>query len=103
MFTVIATLDAKSGKEEELQQTLLSLVPLTRQEEGCIDYHLHRCLGQAGRFVFYENWASKAEWEKHLEMPYIQDLLATAGDLLANELQLEDLQFAMLSDWARRD
>lgn len=103
MFTVIAMLDAKSGKEDELEKSLLSLVPQTRKEEGCIDYHLHKCLGQKNRFVFYENWASKAEWEKHLEMPYIQDLFAKADDLLANQLQLEDLQFEMLSEWARRE
>jgi len=103
MFTVIATLHAKPGKEEELEQALVNLVPLTRKEEGCIDYHLHRCLGQKGRFIFYENWASKEEWEKHLEMPYIQDLLGKADTLLANELKLEDLQFTMLSEWTRRE
>ena len=40
--SLVAYLQAKPGKEQELVDTLLSLVGPTRQEAGCIDYHLHR-------------------------------------------------------------
>ena len=103
MFTVIATLDAQSGKEEVVRQALLSLVPLTREEEGCIEYHLHECLGQKGTFVFYENWRSKADWELHLQMPYMQEVLGRATELFANQIELDKVQFDMLSEPARRE
>lgn len=98
MFTVIATIDAKPGKEDIVRQALLSLVPLTREEAGCLEYHVHECLGQTGRFVFYENWKTKEDWDKHLQMPYMQEALANAPELFANQLDLEKVQFDMLSD-----
>lgn len=102
MFTVIATIDAQPGKEDVVRQALLSLVPLTRKEEGCIEYHLHECLGQTGRFVFYENWRTKEDWEEHLEMPYMQEALGKATELFANQIELDKVQFDMLSEPARR-
>jgi quinol monooxygenase YgiN len=102
MFTVIATIDAQPGKEDAVRQGLLSLVPLTREEEGCIEYHLHECLGQPGRFVFYENWKTKEDWQKHLQMPYMEEALGKAAELFANQIQLDKVQFNMLSEPARR-
>jgi quinol monooxygenase YgiN len=101
MFAVIATLIAQPGKEDVVRQALLGLVPLTRQEAGCIEYHLHECLGQTGRFVFYELWKTKEDWEKHLQMPYMQQALGAAAELFANEIELDKVQFEMLSEPTR--
>ena len=98
MFTVIANLEAQTGKEEIVRQALLNLVPLTRKEDGCVDYHLHECLGQKGLFVFYENWKTKEDWEKHLQMPYMQEILGRAADLFANQIELDKVQFDMISE-----
>lgn len=103
MYTVIVTLDAKPGMEDAARQSLLDLVPPTRQEAGCIDYHLHECNGQPGRFVLYENWASEAAWEEHMQMPYLQDALAKVPELFSDAADLDKIHFTMLSDWSRRD
>ena len=103
MFTVIATLDAQPGKEDVVREALLSLVPLTRQEAGCVEYHLHECLGQTGRFVFYENWKTKQDWELHLQMPDMQEALGNAAELFSNQIELDKVQFEMLSDHARQE
>ncbi len=39
-ISVIAYLHAKPGKEQQLIDTLMSLVGPTRLEAGCIDHHL---------------------------------------------------------------
>ena len=103
MFSVVAILDGKPGKEKELEEALRSLVPLTRKEDGCIDYHLHQSLGTPTRFLFYENWKSKEVWLQHLEMPYIKEFFAKAEDLLAVPVDIEQVQYEMLSDWSRRE
>ena len=103
MFTVICTLDAQPGKEKVVRQALLSLVPLTREEEGCIEYHLHECINQKGRFVFYENWKTKEDWEQHLQMPYMQEAVGKAAELFANQIELDKMQFDMLSEPAGRE
>jgi quinol monooxygenase YgiN len=89
MITLVAIAQAKPGKEEDLQEILLALVPQTRQEAGCINYDLHRSLKKPGMFLFYENWVDRAALEKHGTMPYMVDLRAKVVDLLAEPLQIE--------------
>ncbi|MEI9866587.1 MAG: antibiotic biosynthesis monooxygenase [Limisphaerales bacterium] len=40
-ITVVATFQAKPGKEAELKKALISLVAPTHKEAGCINYDLH--------------------------------------------------------------
>lgn len=87
--TVVATLKAKPGKAEELRAELLKLVPLTLREDGCINYDLHESTETAGLFLFYENWKSKQDLDRHLAMPYIAAMLAKADDLLAEPVGLQ--------------
>ena len=89
MITLVAIAQAKPGREKVLEETLLALVPQTRQEPGCINYDLHRSLNKPGMLMFYENWVDRAALEKHSMMPYMVDLRAKAADLLAEPLQIE--------------
>lgn len=43
-LTIVAKIKARAGSEEELRQKLLSLIEPTLQDEGCIEYKLHRSL-----------------------------------------------------------
>ena len=88
-LTVIATMRAKPGKEAELQEHLLRLVPQTRTEPGCIDYDLHRLQDDPSVFVMYENWVDRGELDKHLQMPYMRAFGAALPDLLRSPLELQ--------------
>ena len=82
--TVVATFQAKPGKEAELKKVLISLVAPTRQEEGCLNYDLHQFPEDAGKFLFHENWTSRAHLDAHLQKaPHIQVLLSRLDDLAA--------------------
>ncbi|MGO9120809.1 MAG: putative quinol monooxygenase [Desulfomonilaceae bacterium] len=89
MITLVAIAQAKPGKEEVLKETLLALVPQTRQEAGCVNYDLHRSLSKPGVFMFHENWADREALQKHSKMPYMLDLRTKMADLLAEPLQFE--------------
>ena len=80
-ITVVATFQAKPGKEVELQKALISLVALTRQEVGCINYDLHISPEDPGKFLFHENWTSTAAVDLHLQAPHIQVLLPRMDEL----------------------
>ncbi|MGO9568847.1 MAG: putative quinol monooxygenase [Desulfomonilaceae bacterium] len=99
MLTLVAIAQAKPGKEKVLEDTLLELVALTRQEAGCINYDLHRSLGKPGKFVFYENWVDHAALDQHRKMPYIVDFQPKAVDLLEESVQIE--LYEMISDRVR--
>ncbi|HEX7654102.1 MAG TPA: putative quinol monooxygenase [Verrucomicrobiae bacterium] len=80
-ITVVATFQALPGKEEELKQALLTLVAPTRKENGCINYDLHVASDNPGKFLFHENWTSKAALDVHLQTPHIQVLLPRLNGL----------------------
>ena len=90
-LTVIATMRAKPGKEAELQDHLLRLVPQTRTEPGCIDYDLHRLQDDPTVFVMVENWADRGELDKHLQMPYMRAFGAALPELLRSPLEMQML------------
>jgi quinol monooxygenase YgiN len=87
-LTVVATIRAKPGKETELRRELLSLIPTTRKESGCLNYDLHVATDNPGAFLFHENWTSKKHLDDHLARPHLQAFLAKAGNLLAEPPQI---------------
>ncbi|MCK4817457.1 antibiotic biosynthesis monooxygenase [bacterium] len=86
--TVFARMKAKDGIEENVRKELMSLVPQTRSEEGCINYDLHQSVDEKTLFMFYENWRSKEDLDKHLEMPYLKSFLEKADKILAEPVDV---------------
>jgi quinol monooxygenase YgiN len=80
--TVVARIRAKEGMQEKVKQELMSLVGPTRSEKGCIHYELHQSIENKSLFMFYENWASKQDLDKHLEMPYMKSHMKKASEIL---------------------
>lgn len=79
--TVVAMFQAKPGKEAELKKALLALMAPTRKEAGCVNYDLHQSPEAPGKFLFHENWTSKAALDAHLKTPHIQVLLPRLDEL----------------------
>lgn len=79
--TVVATFEARPGKETELRNALIGLVAPTRKEAGCLNYDLHILPENPGKFLFHENWTTKAALDVHLQTPHIQALLPRVGEL----------------------
>ncbi len=87
-LTVIAQIKAKPGKESQVRQELLSLVTPSRQDDGCLNYDLHQALDNPTRFMFHENWTSKAHLDRHLQKPDLQAVLARVGELVSEPPQI---------------
>ena len=81
IVTVIATFQARPGKEKELRAALIGLLAPTRQEPGCLNYDLHQSTEDAARFLFHENWASREQLDAHLKSPHVQALLPRVDEL----------------------
>ena len=79
--TVIALFQAKPGQEIELRNALMRLVAPTRQEAGCLNYDLHVSPEDPAKFLFHENWTSKALLDAHLQSAHIKALLPRVEDL----------------------
>ena len=94
--SLVAYLYAKPEKDAELVEILKSLVAPTREEAGCIDYHLHRSNEDPLCYMFYENWTSMKDLEDHLAKPHLQPLISRTDELLQRDVKIEF--FTMLSD-----
>ncbi len=81
-LSVVAELNAKPGREEELRGLLLSVIPAVRAEEGCIQYDLHVSTTDPTSFVFYENWKDADALKNHSRAPHMKAFGASAAELL---------------------
>jgi quinol monooxygenase YgiN len=87
-LTVVAAFVARPGKEAELRAVLAGLVEPTRQEAGCLNYDLHHSADDPAKFLFHENWTSKAHLDAHLQSAHIQALLPRVDELCAEAPQI---------------
>ena len=78
---VVATFVARPGRETALRNTLIGLVAPTRKEDGCLNYDLHISPENPARFLFHENWTTKATLDAHLQSPHIQAVAARVDEL----------------------
>ena len=97
--TVVGILRAKPERRDEVLEILRGFVAPTRREEGCIEYHLHVSDADPNLFMFYENWRSRADLDRHLAMPHLAPIRERGHDLLAAEVEIH--AYIMLSPYDR--
>jgi quinol monooxygenase YgiN len=79
-LTIVARIEAKTGKIERVKTALLKLIEPTREEEGCLQYDLHQDKDNPEVFIFYENWESRVLWQNHMNNDHLKTyLLETKG------------------------
>ena len=75
-LTIVANIHAKADKVDLVKAELLKLIPITRAEEGCIQYDLHQDKENPSHFMFYENWETRELWQTHMNAPHLAAYLA---------------------------
>lgn len=85
MIVINAILEAKKGKEEELENLLRAMIPLVQEEEGAVVYTLHRSRNSVGKYMFYEKYKDQAAVDYHFSTHYFKDLIDKFSDLLEAE------------------
>lgn len=79
-LTIVANIKVVPGKVDLVKGELEKLLPITRAENGCLQYDLHQDNENPGHFLFYENWESRELWQVHMTAPHLADYLkATEG------------------------
>lgn len=71
-YAIVAEVRAKPGKEAELRAATLPLVGQVRAERNNLIYFLHEDREKPGRFVFYEIFATKEDFEAHNASAHVQ-------------------------------
>lgn len=95
--TLTATLHGKPEKREELVALLSSFVDRSRSEPGCIEYHFHVNPDDPDNFYFYENWTTREDLDRHLQLPYQREWFGRHKEFLVKDAELRF--FVMLSEY----
>jgi quinol monooxygenase YgiN len=87
-ISVLARVRARPGMEREVRRACLALVEPSRAEQGCISYDLHQSADDPALFMFYENWESRGDLERHLETAHALQFDKTTNGMLAEEEEI---------------
>lgn len=80
-YAVVAEVRAKSGKENALREATLPLIAQVRREPNNLLYFLQENRETPGHFIFYEIFASQADFEAHNKTPHVQAWFARLPEL----------------------
>lgn len=86
MTAVFAILKARPERADEVQQELLELKRLTREEVGAVGYEVFR--GDDGVFLVFEHYVDQSACDAHFATPYVSGFLARMPEVLADEPQV---------------
>ena len=89
-FALLALLEAKAGKEKEVEEFLKSAQPLAVRESGTSTWYAVK-LGPA-KFGIFDTFKDEAGREAHLSGEIAKALFAKADELLAKPPQVEMLE-----------
>ena len=70
-LTIVANIYAHADQIDLVRAELEKLIPITRAEEGCLQYDLHQDNENPAHFMFYENWESREHWQAHMNAPHL--------------------------------
>lgn len=93
-LALLALLEARPGKEKELEEFLKSAQPLAERETGTTTWYAVK-LGPA-RFGIFDSFIDDASRNAHLSGEIAKALFARADELLAKPPQIEKLEILAL-------
>lgn len=89
-FTLLARLEAKPGKEKELENFLKSALPLAQAEEGTIRWYALKIAPNV--FGIFDTFADEEARQAHLNGEIAKALIAKADELLAISPSIEKVE-----------
>ena len=96
-------LKAKTRPEmaEAFETLFRAYVEPSRQEPGCIEYHMLRDKADPSLFVFFEVWASKAALDVHSALPHMAEFFEKRMDYLERDFDIQLIEMLSASSASR--
>jgi quinol monooxygenase YgiN len=87
MIIVRITMNVRPEKRKEVIQTLLSMIEPTRQEKGCLDYHVFQNIEDENSVNIIGEWETREDLDRHMRSDRFGILLGTKS-LLKEKLEI---------------
>ncbi|MDZ3995421.1 putative quinol monooxygenase [Pseudomonas sp. Teo4] len=88
-YAFILKAKTRPEQSEAFEALFRAYVEPSRQEPGCIEYHMLRDKEDPSLFVFYEVWASKAALDVHSALPHMREFFEKRMDYLEREFDIQ--------------
>lgn len=75
-------LHAREGAERAVEAALREVMGPSREEQGCLSFHLFRSMRCPRLFFIHSRWVDEAAFEKHAELPHTVEFLKKVDVLL---------------------
>jgi quinol monooxygenase YgiN len=75
-------LHAREGEEVAVEEALHEVLGPTREEEGCLSFHLFRSMRDRRLFYIHSRWVDDAALQKHAVLPHTARFLERVDKLL---------------------
>ncbi|MGC9323933.1 MAG: putative quinol monooxygenase [Desulfomonilia bacterium] len=73
MIVMLTILEAKPGKEHDIEHALKALIPKMDAEEGLETFILHKAQGDPRMFMSYERYKDRWAMEYHRSTAYFRE------------------------------
>ena len=91
-YVLAVKITAAAGDEEELHRWLKQITALTRQEDGCTMFVLHRDISDPHVFFIYEHFVDRAAHDAHLETDHFKNIAEVEIMPRAAKFELTELE-----------
>jgi quinol monooxygenase YgiN len=79
---VFVQLHARAGEESAVEGTLREVLGPSREEQGCLCFHLYRSMRDRRLFYIHSRWNGEAAFQKHAELAHTVRFLERVDALL---------------------
>jgi quinol monooxygenase YgiN len=79
---VFVRLHAREGEESAVEQALRDVLAPSREEQGCLSFHLFRSMRDRRLFYIHSRWRDQAAFQMHAELPHTVLFLERVDALL---------------------
>jgi quinol monooxygenase YgiN len=79
---VFVRLHARQGEEQAVEEALHEVVASSREEQGCLSFHLFRSMRDARLFYIHSRWVDEEAFQKHAYFEHTESFLRKVDALL---------------------
>src|SRR3984893_19427982 len=79
---VFVRLHAREGEERSVEQVLRDVLGPSREEPGCLSFHLFRSMRDRRAFYIHSRWMDEAAFQRHAELAHTKRFLERVDALL---------------------
>ena len=100
-FAFILKAKTRPEMAEAFETLFRAYVEPSRQEPGCIEYHMLRDKHDPTLFIFFEIWQSQAHLDVHSNLPHMKQFLDQRDEYLERDFEIRAIEMLSPSSASR--